>query len=399
VKDERIALALAVGAGILIISTAMGIRQTFGLFVHPMEAHQVATIGEISLALAIQNLTWGIAQPLAGGLGDRYGPGIVVAVSALVYALGLAGTALYPNGVMLIGGFGILVGLGQAGMTFAVVISAVSKVAAPARRAMAVAIAAAGGSLGQVAFVPIAQASIELQGFVRALLFLAIFALGVAPFGFILSRRRTASQSMQAAAATPSWGAITAAAREPGYLFLTAGFFACGFNLAFIGVHLPTYLSICHIGMNVSAMALATIGLCNVAGSYVFGSLVDRYPPQYLLVTLYATRAMAILAFAIFPPTILATMIFAVLMGLTWLGTVPLTNAVIMRFFGTGNLGVLFGVCFLSHQVGAFLGAWGGGISYEYTGSYMPMWAIEIVVSFGAALLNLPIRLPAQARA
>jgi MFS family permease len=352
-KSEGVSLAIAVGAGILIISTAMGIRQTFGLFVHPVEAHQIATIGEISFALAIQNLTWGIAQPLAGGLSDRYGPGVV---------LGVAGTALYPNGVMLIGGFGILVGLGQAGMTFAVVISAVSKAATPARRAMAVAIAAA-------------------------------------PFGFIISRRRTASQSLQTVPAAPSWRAIVDASREPGYLFLTTGFFACGFNLAFIGVHLPTYLSICHIGMNVSAMALATIGLCNVAGSYVFGSLVDRYPPQYLLVTLYATRAMAILAFAIFPPTILATMTFAVLMGLTWLGTVPLTNAVIMRFFGTGNLGVLFGVCFLSHQVGAFLGAWGGGLSYEFTGSYAPMWALEIMVSFGAALLNLPIRLPAQARA
>jgi len=398
-KGEGTRLAMVIGAGILIISTAMGVRQTFGLFVQPMDAHQIATVGQIALALAIQNLTWGIAQPFAGGLSDRYGPGVVVAASALVYALGLAGTALIPNTAMLIGGFGILVGLGQAGMTFAVVISAVSKAASPARRALAVAIAAAGGSLGQVAFVPIAQASIDLHGFVRALLFLAIFVIGVAPFGFILSRRRSEPGPVQPLAATPSWRAISDAIREPGYLFLTGGFFACGFNLAFIGVHLPTYLSICHIGMNVSATALATIGLCNVIGSYVFGSLVDRYPPQYLLVTLYATRATAILAFAIFPPTIFATMTFAVLMGLTWLGTVPLTNAVILRFFGTGNLGVLFGVCFLSHQVGAFLGAWGGGISYELAGSYTPMWALEIVVSFGAALLNLPIRLPAQARA
>jgi predicted MFS family arabinose efflux permease len=324
---------------------------------------------------------------------------MVVAVSALLYALGLAGTALAPNLATLIGGFGMLVGLGQAGMTFAVVISAVSKAASPARRATAVALAAAGGSLGQVAFVPIAQASIDLQGFERALLFLALFVLGVAPFGFVLSRRRAVAAPAEPSPTSASWPAILAAVREPGYLFLTAGFFACGFNLAFIGVHLPLYLSICHIGGNISAIALATVGFFNIIGSYGFGRLVDRYPPQYLLVTLYATRATAILVFAIFPPTIVSTMTFAVLMGLTWLGTVPLTNAVIMRFFGIGNLGVLFGVCFLSHQVGSFLGAWGGGISYEFAGSYTPMWTLEIIVSFGAALLNLPIRLPAEARA
>ncbi len=396
-RNERTSLAIVVGCGILIISTAMGVRQTFGLFAAPMAAHHVVTIGQIALTLAIQNLMWGVAQPFAGGLSDRYGPGMVVAVSAFAYALGLAGTALDPNPLILLGGFGILVGLGQAGMTFAVVISAVSKAASPARRATAVALAAAGGSLGQVAFVPIAQASINLEGYVRAFLFLAIFVIGVAPFGFLLGRGRTeASHDVPRAASRP---AILAAVREPGYLFLTAGFFACGFNLAFIGVHLPIYLSICHIGANVSAAALATVGFFNVIGSYVFGRLIDRFPPQYLLVTLYATRATAILGFAIAPPTVLSTMTFAVLMGLTWLGTVPLTNAVIMRFFGIGNLGVLFGVCFLSHQVGSFLGAWGGGVSYELTGSYTPIWILEIIVSFGAALLNLPIRLPAQARA
>ncbi|MBV8151193.1 MAG: MFS transporter [Candidatus Eremiobacteraeota bacterium] len=374
----------------------MGVRQTFGLFAQPIAAHHTVTIGQIAFALALQNLMWGVAQPLAGGLADRFGPGVVVAVSALIYALGLAGTAFQPNAAMLLLGFGVLVGLGQAGMTFAVVISAVSRGASPARRATAVALASAGGSLGQVAFVPIAQAAINLAGTERALLFLSLFVIGVAPFGFILHRRRQAAADVPKSA---SFSAIGAAIREPGYLFLTAGFFACGFNLAFITAHLPVYLSVCHISANVSAAALATVGFFNIIGSYGFGRLVDRFQPQFLLTALYATRAVAIFAFAVVPPTVPSTLVFAVLMGLTWLGTVPLTNAVIMRFFGVGNLGVLFGVCFVSHQVGSFLGVWGGGIAYELTGSYAPMWSIQVAVSLAAALLNIPIRLPAEARA
>ncbi|MBV8354773.1 MAG: MFS transporter [Candidatus Eremiobacteraeota bacterium] len=385
-------------AGVVVIAAALGIRQTFGLFAQPLAAHQGITIGQLALAIAIQNLMWGIAQPFAGALSDRYGPGAVVAASAALYALGLGGTALHPTVATVFLGLGILVGLGQAGMTFAVVISAVSKAAPLPRRALAVALAAAGGSLGQVAFVPLAQIVIDLAGFERALLVLALLVIGVAPFGFLLARNRARSSESAAAAIAP-WPAMVAALREPGYLFLTGGFFACGFNLAFVTTHLPVYLSVCHISANVSAGALATVGFFNVIGSYGFGRLSDRLPPQLLLTALYAARATAILTFALVPPTVASTMVFSVLMGLTWLGTVPLTNSVIMRLFGVGNLGVLFGACFVSHQIGAFLGVWGGGIAYEFFHSYQPMWTIEIAVSFGAALLNVPIRLPVQARA
>jgi predicted MFS family arabinose efflux permease len=396
VKDQRLAFTILVGVAVLVISTAMGVRQTFGLFARPIAAVGVVNIGEIALAIAVQNLMWGVAQPFAGALSDRYGPGTIIAISALCYALGLAGTALDPNAAMLLLGFGILVGLGQAGMTFAVVISAISKAAAPPRRAVAVALASAGGSLGQVIFVPLAQASIDVQGFERALLFLALLVLGVAPFGFFLSRSHRESHDAKLSPVA-SWSAMAQALREPAYLLLTTGFFACGFNLAFIATHLPVYLGICHVNANVGAAALATIGLFNIAGTYGFGRMVDRFSPQLLLAALYATRAMTILAFAIVPPTALTTMIFAVVMGLVWLGTVPLTNAVIVRLFGVGNLGVLFGLCFLSHQVGSFLGVWGGGLSYQLTGSYEPMWVLEIAVSFAAAIVNVPIRLPAEA--
>lgn len=387
-----------VAAATLIIATAMGVRQTFGLFAQTLTSHHVATIGELAFAIAVQNLMWGIAQPFAGGLSDRYGPGIVVAASAAIYAAGLAGAAVDPSPLMIFAGFGILVGLGQAGMTFAVVLSSLSKAAGPSRRTVAVALASAGGSLGQVIFVPVAQATIDLHGFERALTYLAFFVIGTAPFGFLLSRKREHA-TIAPANSTPTLPAILTAIREPAYVFLTVGFFACGFNLAFIGTHLPVYLSVCHVSPNIGAAALATIGFFNIIGTYGFGRLVDRQPPQYLLSVVYATRAAGILAFAIVPPTPVSTLAFAVIMGLAWLGTVPLTNAVIVRLFGVGNLGVLFGVCFLSHQIGSFLGVWGGGLAFELTGSYEPMWTIQIAVALAAALINLPIRLPARAPA
>jgi predicted MFS family arabinose efflux permease len=184
------------------------------------------------------------------------------------------------------------------------------------------------------------------------------------------------------------WGAL----RDRNYVFLTAGFFACGFQLAFIGVHLPTYLNMCHVAAGVGAASLATIGFFNIIGSFGFGKLMDRYEPQNLLAVLYAVRATSTLAFLAAPPTAITTLGFAVLMGLTWLGTVPLTNGVVARLFGLRNLGTLFGVTFLSHQIGSFLGAWLGGVSLQLTGSYAAVWIATVVVGYAAAAINVPIR-------
>jgi MFS family permease len=388
-RKPRLALVLASGA--LIISVALGTRQTFGLFLQPIGAAQVVPISVLAFALAVQNLVWGIAQPVAGGLSDRYGPGTIVAAGAVFYAIGLGAVALHPGALSVLVGFGILVGLGQSGMTFAVVISAVSRAASDAQRATAVALAAAGGSLGQVALVPVAQSVIGLGGYQRALVVLALVALAAAPLGFVLRGARRPANAV-AAPANASWPAVRRALRDGNYLFVTAGFFACGFQLAFIGVHLPTYLSMCHIGPGVGAASLATIGFFNVIGTFGFGKLMDRFEPQFLLVVLYAVRASAALVYVLVPPTALSTLLFAVVMGLTWLGTVPLTNGVVARLFGLGNLGALFGVCFLSHQVGAFLGAWLGGVAVEATGSYETVWIATVVVGYAAAALNLPIR-------
>jgi MFS family permease len=387
-------VAGVVVAGALIISAGLGIRSTFGLYLGPVAAAHVAAVGLLSLAIALQNLIWGLAQPFAGALSDRFGPAPVVAGGAVLYAAGLLAVAAHPGALAVVVGFGVLVGLGQAAMTFAVVISSVSRAAGPAQRATAVAIAAAGGSLGQVALVPAAQIAIDHAGFRVALVVMAATALAAAPLGLAL--RRGADTSAIANPAVVAGAAVRTALRDPSFLFLTAGFFGCGYQLAFMSVHLPGYLVACHLGANVGAAALATIGFFNAIGTFAFGRAAGRLPPHLLLAALYAARASATVAYLATPISTLTTMAFAVVMGLTWLGTVPLTNAVIARLHGLPNLGALFGVCFVGHQIGGFLGALTGGVALQLVGSYWPVWIATIVIGYAASLLNLPIRYAAR---
>lgn len=387
-------LAVVVASGAVVLSVALGVRQTFGLFIGPIAGDHLVTVGFLSFAIALQNLIWGLAQPFAGALTDRFGPAPVVASGAVVYGAGLFAVVHRPDALAVVLGFGMLVGVGQSAMTFAVVIASVSRAADAAQRATAVAIAAAGGSLGQVALVPVAQIAIAHSGFRAGLTILAVVIVAVAPVGLLLRRRAHVAAEPSVPVATSS--AIRTALRDPNFLFLSAGFFACGFQLAFMGVHLPTYLGMCHIGANIGAAALATIGFFNIIGSFGFGRLVDRVKPQLLLTILYAVRATATAAFLIVPISAVTTLAFAVVMGLTWLGTVPLTNAVIARLHGLPNLGALFGVCFVGHQLGSFFGAWAGGLALQYTGSYTVVWVSIVAVGYIAALLNLPIRYESQ---
>ncbi len=389
-------IAGVIAAGALIISVGLGVRQTFGLYIGPIAGEHLVTVGLVSLAIALQNLTWGLVQPFAGALTDRFGPAPVVAAGGVAYALGILAVALRPDALAVVLGFGLLAGTGQAAMTFAVVIASVSRAADATQRATAVALAVAAGSLGQVALVPIAQLAIDQAGFRAALFTMAAVALAAAPAGLALGRHPAGTPVASASAATGS--AIRTALRDPNFLFLTAGFFACGFQLAFMSVHLPGYLVACHVGANVGAAALATIGFFNVIGSFAFGRAADRVPPQLLLAGLYAARASATVAYLLTPVSALSTLVFAVVMGLTWLGTVPLTNTVIARLHGLPNLGALFGICFVGHQLGGFLGALSGGLSLQLTGSYGTVWIATVVVGYAAALLNLPIRFAPRAQ-
>ena len=397
----RTALLLAVISAGLIMSTAMGTRQSFGLFIGPFSFDHGMPVTLVAFAIALHNLAWGLAQPVAGAAADRFGALPVVIFGALAYAGGLALSASVANDMALILGMGLMVGVGISCTSFGVVMTAVGKAATPESRSMAMGLASAGGSLGQVLLVPLAQGLMAEGGMAKALLVLAATILVTAPLGLFLDRAKSNAPPSQDAPRSPLGATLVQAWRHRGYRLLTLGFFACGFQLAFIATHLPGYLSLCHMPVGLGATALALIGLFNMAGSWACGWLGGRFSQAQVLGWLYLIRGVAIAAFVILPKTEASVLIFAAIMGLTWLGTVPLTSGLIARLFGTRHLGALFGICFLSHQVGSFLGAWTGGLALDLTGSYALVWAATAAAGLVAALLHFPIdpRLPSPAQA
>ncbi|CAD6515398.1 MFS transporter [Paraburkholderia metrosideri] len=382
---------LVILAGALVLSAAMGIRQTFGLFIGPFSFDRGLPVTLIAFAIALHNLVWGFAQPFAGAAADRYGSAPVVAFGATTFAAGLGLAAVAPGGAMLIVGMGLLVGIGVSCTTFGVVLPAVGRVASPEKRSMAMGLVSAGGSAGQVLMIPLVQTIRLGSGIAASLFALAFLMLLVAPLGIVLDRGARAGATVHAAPAVPLRDVLRQAVRHRGYRLLTLGFFTCGFQLAFISTHLPEYLTLCHMPLGLGATALALIGLFNMAGSWGCGWLGGRFRQHYVLGWLYLIRSVTIGAFFLLPKTAESVVIFAAIMGLTWLGTVPLTSGLVAKVFGTRHLGSLFGVCFLSHQIGSFLGAWLGGLVFDLTGSYSLLWEATVVSGLIAALLHFPI--------
>lgn len=397
-------VTLIIVAGALVLSAAMGTRQTFGLFINPFSYDRGVPVTLVAFAIALHNLVWGFAQPFAGAMADRHGPAPVVAFGALVFAGGLAMAALAPSGMWLVIGLGVLVGLGISCTTFGVVLPAVSRAVTPEKRTMAMGLVSAGGSLGQVALVPIAQGLRQTYGVSTSLFALALILCCAAPLGLFMTLRRrgnAATPGTEGKAAAPASGSdgehvslrevLRQARSHRGYQLLTLGFFTCGFQLAFIATHLPGYLLMCHMPAGLGATALALIGLFNMAGSWACGWLGGRYRQHHVLGWLYLIRGAAIALFFLLPKSGTSVVIFAAIMGLTWLGTVPLTSGLVAKVFGTQHLGTLFGLCFMSHQVGSFLGAWLGGYVLDVTGSYNLIWAATAILGAVAAALHFPI--------
>jgi predicted MFS family arabinose efflux permease len=378
-------------AGALIMSAALGIRQTFGLFIDPFSFERGVPVTLMAFALALHNLVWGFAQPVAGAASDRYGAAPVVAVGALVFAAGLALAAFASNGPMLVIGMGILVGIGISCTSFGVVLTAVGRAAPPEKRSMAMGLANAGGAFGQVVLVPLAQGISATSGSMMALLALAGCMIAAAPLGILLGSRGAEAAPIREPKPAALETAIARALRHRGYRLLTLGFFTCGFQLAFIATHLPGYLSLCHMPAGLGAASLATIGLFNMVGSWACGWLGGRFRQQHLLAWLYLIRGGAIAVFVASPKSEASVLAFAAVMGLVWLGTVPLTSGLVAKVFGTRHLGTLFGICFLSHQIGSFLGAWAGGYVFDLTGSYSLVWAATAIAGLLAAMLHIPI--------
>jgi predicted MFS family arabinose efflux permease len=382
---------LVIFAGALILSAAMGIRQTFGLFIGPFSFDRGLPVTQIAFAIALHNLVWGFAQPFAGAAADRYGSAPVVAFGATTFAAGLGLAAVASNSALLIVGMGLLVGIGVSCTTFGVVLPAIGRIVTPEKRSMAMGLVSAGGSAGQVLMIPLVQ-SIRLgSGVATSLFVLAFLMLLIAPLGIVLDRRARGGAPLADAPAAPLREVLALATRHRGYRLLTLGFFTCGFQLAFIATHLPEYLSLCHMPVGLGATALALIGLFNMAGSWACGWLGGRFRQHYVLGWLYLIRSVTIGAFFLLPESTASVVIFAAVMGLTWLGTVPLTSGLVAKVFGTRHLGSLFGICFLSHQIGSFLGAWLGGLVFDLTGSYALLWEATVVAGLVAAMLHFPI--------
>jgi predicted MFS family arabinose efflux permease len=386
----RLSMMQVLLCGAAIVTLSMGIRHGFGLWLQPITMDRGWTRETFAFALAIQNLAWGLAGPLAGMLADKYGAFRVLVAGSVLYALGLVLMALATSGLAFTGSAGVLLGMAQAGTTYAVIYGVIARQVDPAKRSWAMGVAAAAGSFGQFLMVPVENWLIGTWGWQNALFVLGCAALAIAPLAVGLKEPKVA------AAAGPKTQGVGAALKEafayPSFRLLMAGYFVCGFQVVFIGVHLPSYLKDHGLAPGVATTALALIGLFNVFGTYAAGSLGQRLAKRHILAAIYLLRSVAIVLFLAAPLTPWSVYVFAAVMGLLWLSTVPPTNALVAQIFGVHFMGMLGGFVFLSHQVGSFLGAWLGGVLYDGTGSYDVVWWIAVALGVFAALINLPVR-------
>jgi len=381
---------LIISFGCLIALISFGPRSTLGFFLTPMSSANHWGRDVFALALALQNLLWGAGQPLAGMIADRFGTARVLCAGALMYATGLALMAHADSALLLDLSAGALIGFGLSGTSFMVTLAAFGKLLPPEWRSRAFGFGTAAGSFGQFLYSPVAVALIDAVGWQQTLVIFAVSMLSVLPLSLALAT--PPSQTHHHVAGSQSLRqALGEAFVHRSYMLLVLGFFTCGFQLAFITVHMPAYLVDRGLSAQVGGWTIATIGLFNIVGSVSAGWLGDRMPKRYLLSFIYFIRAAAILAFISFPVTTVSCLVFGATMGLMWLSTVPPTNGIIAVMFGTRWLATLGGFAFFSHQVGGFLGVWLGGIVFDRTGSYNMVWWLAILFGVLSALINMPI--------
>lgn len=389
-------IALAAAA---ILAITMGARQTLGLFVAPLDASTGLGVASISFALAIGQFVWGASQPVFGALADHYGPGRALVAGGVLLALGMALTPFMQSEPGLILTLGVLAAAGAGAGSFSILIGAAAGLLPPARRAFASGFINAGGSFGQFVFAPFLQVLIAGFGWMQAMLTMAVLTLATIPLAWPL--RRTPEQAA-AHASTEGIGLgrqLRIAFADRSYWCLHAGFFTCGFHIAFLVTHLPTEVDLCGLPPTVASTSLALIGLANIVGSLWVGHLVGVYRSKMILALMYASRAVLVGWYLLMPSQPWVFYVFAIGLGLTWLATVPPTAGIVGKLFGVRYLGTLFGLTLFSHQIGGFLGAWLGGLAITRFGSYGWMWGADIVLALLAAVINLPIRearLPAR---
>ena len=379
-------------AGATLVSATLGIRQVFGLFLQPISMELGAGFQLFSLAIAIQNLVWGLSSPVFGAAADRYGPWRVAAIGALLYGGGLFLMASFVTDVgIFIGQILIGLGLGSAGISIA--IGAVARAAPPEKRSLAMGLVTSFGSFGQFALVPVTQILMVQGGWQFALLMLSVIMASMVAVAMGLRTPAGSARPIEGPILTIG-ATLQQAVSSRDYILLTVGFFVCGLQLVFITTHLPTYLHDAGLSPDISSWALALIGLFNIIGAFICGWLGGVVSKKKSLATVYLLRGITIAAFILIPPTPVTALLFGACMGLLWLGTIPLTSGLIVVFFGPRYLSMLYGLVFLSHQIGSFVGAWLGGIWYDWFGNYEAMWWLNAAAGLFAFAVNWAIREP-----
>jgi MFS family permease len=382
--------AIILVCGSLIAMLTFGPRSAFGFFLTPMSNAHGWGREVFALAFAVQNLLWGLGQPIAGAIADRFGSARVLCVGMLLYAAGLVLMTVSTTPVTLNITAGVLIGFGLSGCSFNIVLSAFGKLLKPEWRGLALGLGTAAGSFGQFLFAPFGVAMIDSHGWESALLvFGGLLILGV-PLAFALMTPASTSHA-ESGKQQSMTSALVEAFGHRSYVLLVLGFFTCGFQLAFVTAHLPSYLIDRGLSAEIGGITIAIIGLFNIVGSLTSGYLGNFIPKRYILSFIYFTRALSIIGFILLPPSVPTTLVFAVITGLTWLSTVPPTSGLVALMFGTRWLAMLYGFAFFSHQVGGFLGALLGGVVFEWTGSYNPVWWLSVFFGVMSALINLPI--------
>lgn len=383
-------VVLLAGTAVLILS--FGIRSSFGLYMEPISSGFGWGRETFALALALQNLMWGLSQPFAGAIADRWGAGRVVAGGGVLYVLGVLAMAGATTPLGMTAGAGIVIGIALSGTGFPVILAVIGRAVPEEKRSLYLGLGAAGGSSGQLLMVPAAQGLLSSMDWAMTLIWLAAMAAAMVPLAAALAGRSGGPADSASPAREQSLlQAVREARGHRGFLLLNAGFFVCGFHVMFVATHLPAFITDSGLAPALGAVALAVIGLANMAGSFLSGVLGGRYSKRYLLSALYFARAVVFLVFVLSPVTETSVILFALAIGLLWLSTIPLTSGMVAQIFGPRYMATLFGIVFLSHQIGSFLGAWLGGYLFDLTGSYDIVWWISVALGIFAGLVHLPI--------
>ncbi|UYO41292.1 MFS transporter [Rhodopseudomonas palustris] len=387
--------SILIGASML-LSLAMGMRQSFGLFQPSVIRDVGITSADFSFATALQNIIWGVTQPMVGLIADRYGTRWVMAGGVVVYAAGLVLMMVADSALMFTLGCGVCVGIALSCTASSMTMTVTSRTVSPAKRSVAMGAVSAAGSLGLVLASPLAQTLISTAGWQMALIGFLGLAAAMLPSALFAGRADKLDIDKSDDVQQSAGEVVQAALGHSGFLVMAIAFFVCGLQLVFITTHLPNYLAICGLDPSLGASALAVIGLFNVFGSYAFGWLGGRFPKQYLLGGIYIVRSLTVAAYFYFPASTTSTIVFAAIMGSLWLGVIPLVNGLVAQLFGLRYMATLTGIAFLSHQVGSFLGAWGGGVIYDHLGSYDRAWQAAVLIGLiaGCAQMLMNVRPP-----